>query len=184
MSKASKVFVFIILVIFLSGCVKEQQYNFSLKNTLAIFLLNDNNKNYFCIHVQYIGDYQINNFEFTGGYILIGDYEILLKKDEINISLYLNKETDEYEINQSDIFIEKYLSKNDMKNITNEYKKGNVNSRMYIGYNIIIDNEPQNGNGLLDDFELYNGAAIDPSFFPANLDFFKGKYLLKNSLAP
>ena len=103
MSKASKLYIFPILVIFLSGCVKEQQYNFSLKNTLAIFLLNDNNKNYFCIPVQYIGDYQINDFEFTGGYILIGDYEILLKKDEINISLYLNKETDEYGMNQSDI---------------------------------------------------------------------------------
>jgi len=179
MSKASKFCLFLILVIFLSGCVKEQQYNFSLKNTLAIFLLNDDDKNYFCIPVQYIGDYQINDFEFTDGYILIGNYEILLKKDDINISLYLNRETDEYGINQFDIFIEKYLSNDDMKNIINEYKKGNVNSRMYIGYNIVIDNEPQNGNGLLDDFELYNGIAIDTSFFPANLDFFKAKYLHK-----
>ena len=179
MSKASKLYIFLILAIFLSSCVKEQQYNFSLKNTLAIFLLNDNNKNYFCIPVQYVGDYQINDFEFTDGYILIGEYEILLKKDEINISLFFNKTTDEYGINQSDIFIEKYLSENDMKNIINENKKRNVNSRMYIGYNIVIDNEPQNGNGLLDDFELYKGVAIDPSFFPANLDFFKAKYLHK-----
>ena len=177
MKKASKLCIFLILAIILSSCVKEQQYNFSLQNTLAIFLLNDDDKNYFCIPVQYIGDYQINYFEFTDGYILIGDYEILLKKDEINISLYLNKETDEYGMNQSDIFIEKHLSKNDIKNIINEYKKGNVYSQMYIGYDIVIDNEPQNGNGLLDDFELYDGVAIDPSFFPANLDFFKVKYL-------
>jgi len=179
MRNVSKLFLCLVLIISLSNCVNEQQYNFTLKNTLAIFLLNDNDKNYFCIPVQYIGDYQINDFEFTDGYIIIGDYEIPLKKDEINKSLYFNKETDEYGMNQSDIFIEKYLSKNDMKNIINEYKKGNIYSQMYIGYNIIIDNEPQYGSGLLDDFEIYNGIAIDPSFFPANLDFFKAKYLQK-----
>ena len=30
---------------------------------------------------------------------------------------------------------------------------------------------------MLDDFELYDGPAIDPAWFPPNLNFFKAKYL-------
>ena len=64
-----------------------------------------------------------------------------------------------------------------MKNIINEYEKGNVYSKLDIWYDITIDNEEQNGNGMLDDFELYDGPAIDTAWFPENLNFFKAKYL-------
>jgi len=206
-------------VITISSCAKTRQnyfsqYNFSLKDTLSIFLLNNEKGYYFCIPVQYMGDYQISRFEFDNGNILIGDYDILLKRDKINISVYLNETADEDEntvgefnliyleengkisiskmaepltvknkpdnmMNHYYIFIEKYLTANDMKNMINEYKKGNVNSRLSIWYDLTIDNEEQNGSGMSDDFELYDGLAFDSAWFPSNLDFFKAKYLQK-----
>jgi len=200
--------------IIFSNCTTTRHYDFSLKNTLSIFLLNNGENYYFCIPVQYMGDYQIAGFEFDNGNILIGDYGILLKRDEINISVYLNEASDldgnsDSEFNlvyleenggiliskmgeplavkhESDektnhyyIFIEKYLTDNDMKSIINEYERGNVYSRLSIWYDITIDNEEQNGSGMLDDFELYNGPAIDHVWFPPNLNFFKAKYLQK-----
>ena len=205
------------VVINFSNCAAKRQndisqYNFSLKDTLSIFLLNNKKDYYFCIPIQYTGDYQIGRFEFDNGNIQIGDYNMLLKREQINISVYLNETADEdgntigdfnliylekngkvsvskmaeplaakkepgYTMNYYYIFIEKYLTDNDMKNIINEYKKGNVYSRMSVWYDITINNEEQNGSGLLDDFELYNGPAFDPVWFPPNLDFFKAKYL-------
>ena len=190
------------------------KYNFSLKNTLSIFLLNSEKDYYFCIPVQYVGDYQISRFEFDNGNILIGDYDILLKRDEVNISVFLNetanedgdavegfnqiylenngkvlvskmaeplavKKDQDYMVNHYYIFIEKYLSDGEMKNIVNQYKKGNVASRMSIWYDLTFDGEEQNGSGILDDFELYDGPAIDPAWFPSNLNYFKAKYLQK-----
>jgi len=207
------------LVIILSNCAKIRRndfskYNFSLKDTLSIFLLNNKKGYYFCIPVQYTGDYQISRFEFDNGNILIGNYNILLKREEINISVYLNEMADEdgnviedfnliyleengrvsaskmaeplamkdksdYMMNYYYIFIEKYLTDNDIKNIINEYRKGNVYSKLSIWYDLTIDNEEQNGSGMLDDFELYNGLAFDPVWFPANLNFFKSRYMQK-----
>jgi hypothetical protein len=187
------------------------QYNFSLKNTLSIFLLNNGKDYYFCMPVQYIGDYQISGFEFDNGNILIGDYDILLKREGVSISVYLNEIADEngskagefnliyqeekgrvlfskmaeplaikneydHMMNHYYIFIEKHLTDDEMKNIINEYEKGNVNSRMSVWYDMSIDNEKQNGSGMLDDFELYNGLALAPVLFPPNLDFFKARY--------
>jgi hypothetical protein len=202
--------------IIFSNCTNTRHYDFSLKNTLSIFLLNNGKDYYFCIPVQYMGDYQIEDFEFTDGNILIGDYDILLKRDEINISVYLNEATEEDEFGNSDgefdliyleengkiliskmtepltikhesdekmnhyyIFIEKFLKNAEMKKIIKEYERGNVYSNLSIWYDITIDNEKQNGNGMLDDFELYDGPAIDPAWFPPNLNFFKAKYLQK-----
>jgi hypothetical protein len=188
------------------------KYNFSLNNTLSIFLINNEKDCYFCIPVQYAGEYQISRFEFDNGNILIGDYDIPLKRDELNISVYLNEAADEngntagefyiiyqekngkvltnkmaeplaeknlpdFMMNHYYIFIEKYLTDNEMKNIVNEYKKGKVQSQMSIWYDLTIDNEEQNGSGILDTFDLYDGPGIDPAFFPSNLDFFKAKYL-------
>jgi len=187
------------------------QYNFTLKDTVSIFLLDNKNAPYFCIPVQYMGDYQIGRFEFDHGNILIGDYDILLKKNEINISVYLNEAADEdggaiegfnliYQenngrvsvskmaeplaakndpdyLNHYYIFIEKYLTDNEMKNIVSEYKKGNVSSQMSIWYDLTIDNDEQNGSGILDTFELYDGPGIDLAGFFPNLNFFRAKYL-------
>jgi hypothetical protein len=215
----NKIFIYLCLfaAIALSNCAAGRRddfskYNFSLKNTLSIFLLNNGNDHYFCIPVQYIGDYQIAGFEFDHGNILIDDYDILLKRDELEISVYLNETADEnggttgefnlvylekngrvlaskmaeplamknksdYMMNHYYIFIEKHLTDNEMKNIIGEYERGNVYSRVSVWYDMSIDNEEQNGCGMLDDFELYNGIAIEPAFFPPNLDFFKAKYL-------
>jgi hypothetical protein len=198
--------------IIFSNCTNKRNYDFSLKNTLSIFLLNNGKDHFFCIPVQYMGDYQIGSFEFNNGHIQIGGYEILLKRDEINIFVYLNEtanldgdsdgefnliyleengristskmdepltikhESDE-EVNHYYIFIEKYLTDNDMKEIISEYEKGNVYSKLDIWYDITIDNEEQTGSGMLDDFELYDGPAIDSAWFPPNLNFFKAKYL-------
>jgi hypothetical protein len=190
------------------------QYNFSLKNTLSIFLLNNEKGYYFCIPVQYMGDYQISRFEFNNATIQIGDYNILLKRDGLNISVYLNEKANEngstvvgfnqvyleengrisvskideplakktepnYVMNHYYIFIEKYLADNEMKAIIREYERGNVHSRMEIWYDLVIDNEEQNGSGMLDEFEFYARLAVDPLWFPQNLNFFKEKYLQK-----
>jgi len=152
------------------------QYNFSLKNTLSIFLLNNEKDYFFCIPIQYAGDYQISGFEFDKGNIQIGDYDILLKRDEVIISVYLNEETDEDWMYNHYIFIEKHLTDDEMKNIISEYDKRRVSSRMSVWYDITIDNENQNGSGMMDDFELYDGLALDPALFPDNLNFFKAKY--------
>jgi hypothetical protein len=202
-----------------SNCAKSSQndfsqYNFSPKNTLSIFLLNNEKDYYFCIPVQYIGDYQIGGFEFDNGNILIGDYDILLKRDEINISVYLNETANEngntvgefnliylekngevsvskmteplavknapdYMMNQYDIYIEKHLTDNDMENIINEYLKGNVYSKMSVWYDITIDNEAQNGSGILDDFELYSGSVNEYTWLLPHFEFFRNKYLQK-----
>ena len=187
------------------------QYNLSLKDTLSIFLLNNEKGRYFCIPVQYMGDYQIARFKFNNGNIQIDDYDILLKKNNINISVYLNitanedgnavegfnliyqekngkvltskmaepltaKNNADNMINHYFIFIEKYLSSNEMKKIIKKYESGKVLSKFSIWYDLTIDNEEQNDTGMLDDFELYDGLALAPALFPSNLDFFKVKY--------
>ena len=196
------------------NCTAKHNYDLSLNNTLSIFLLNNEKSHYFCIPVQYMGDYQISGFEFNNGNILIGDYDILLKRDEINIYIYLNETADEdgnsdsefilihseengkiliskmdepltkkhesdEEFNHYYIFIEKFINNVEYKKIIKEYEKGNVSSKLSIWYDITIDNEEQSGSGMLDDFELHNGPAIDPAWFPPNLNFFKTKYLQK-----
>jgi len=228
----SKFYVYLCLVSLFAAtftaCEKTRQndfsqYNLSLKNTLSIFLLNNENGYFFCIPIQYMGDYQVARFKFDHGKISIGDYDILLKNNNINVSVYLNEEADEEgsgtegfnlvyqekkgrvsvskmaeplaklsaetmakplaekananDMNHYYIFIEKYLTKSEMKNIIRQFKKGNVNSKMEIWYDLTIDNEEQNGSGILDDFELYSGETLASSFFPQNLNFFKAKYL-------
>ena len=206
----------LLAAITLSNCATTRpndfsRYNLSLKNTLSIFLLNNEKDYYFCIPIQYVGEYQIAKFEFNNGNILIDDYDILLKRNEINIAVYLNETADEnggsvegfnliyqekngkvslskmaeplakknnpgYMMNHYYIFIEKHLTDNEMKHIINKYEKGKVYSKMSVWYDITVDNEEQNDTGMLDDFELYDGLALDPALFPSNLDFFKVKY--------
>ena len=199
-------------IVTFSNCASSQHHDFTLKNTLSIFLLHDERNYFFCIPVQYVGDYQIERFEFNNGNIQIGDYDILLKRDEINIYVYLNENADEFgesdgdfylvyseengrisvskmdeplaikyeadgKMNHYYIFIEKYLTDNEMKNIAREYESEKVYSKLAIWYDLIVDNEIQNGNGMLDDFELFDGPLTDPDWFPPNLDFFRAKYL-------
>ena len=201
----------------LSNCATTttRQYDFSLKSTLSIFMLNNEKGPFFCIPVQYMGDYHIGGFDYTRGLIVIGGYEIPLKRDAITISAYLREETDEagsldsgfdlvyleekgeillskmrepLTVKQVEgdgkyahyyIFIERFLSDSEVKKINNEYKRGNINSRLEIWYDLIIDDEMQDGNGMLDDFELYDGIAVDPAYYPPNLNFFKTKYMQK-----
>ena len=175
-------------------------------------MLKNDNGRFFCIPVQYMGDYQIGKFEYNSGYILVGDFEILLNREEINISVYLNEAADENgssdagfnliyqeekgqillskmneplymkhnadaEMNHYYILIERFLRDDEEKRIISEYEKGNVYSGFCIEYDLIIDGELQAGSGMMDDFELYDGLAIDPKWFPPNLNFFKTKYL-------
>jgi hypothetical protein len=177
---------------------------------------------YFCIPVQYIGGYQIGSFEFDNGNILIGDYDILLKRDEVNISVYLNETSDEegnavgeykliyrekngrvlvskmaeplaikndpnYMMNKYDIFIEKYLTDNEKKNIINEYEKRNVSSKMSVWYDITVDNEEQNESGMLDNFELHSGQLneyIEYIWLLPHFELFRNKYLQNEPINP
>jgi hypothetical protein len=167
------------------NCTAKSQYNFLLKNTLSIFLFNNGNDYYFAIPIQYIGDYTVENFEFDSGYIILGEYKIALQNDNLSIEVFVNEHSDEYgntdglgNLNQYNIFVEYILKNNDMENIINEYKKGNMYSQFYLEYTITIDNEKMEGCGYSDDFELYNVLVQDTSslqydWFPPNLNFFR-----------
>jgi hypothetical protein len=192
----------LIMAIAFAGCAR--QYNFTLKDTLAIFLLNNDAGYSFCIPIQYMGDFQVENFEFTDGHIILGEYEIPLQRYNVTISAYLNEEGDEAavdsfkpitlskmsdpltqhanegeHINHYYIILEYFLNSDDTQSMIAEYKKGNVYSQVYINFNITIDKNRQEGSGIWDDFELYDGIAIDPAMFPPNLNFFKAKYMQK-----
>ena len=220
----TKINVYLIITILFiainfSSCTTTRQndfshYNFSLKNTLSIFLLNNENGYYFCIPLQYIGSYQMNRFEFNNGNIKIGDYDIPLKRGEINIFVYLNENADEngnaigeydlvymeenggvlvskmaeplgiknepdYIMNKYDIFIEKYLTDDEMKNIITEYERKNVNSNLSIWFDLTIDDEEQNGSGMLDVFELDSGSFNDYVWVFPHFEFFRDIYLVK-----
>ena len=216
----TKIYACLCIAIIFSGCISKRQndfsqYNLSLKNTLTIFLLNNENNHYFCIFLQYIDDFHISSFEFNYGNIMIGDFNISLNRDNVNILVYLNESPVErgntfdefnlvyqekngrvliskmaeplatnnkcdYNMNQYVIFIERHLTENEMKNIINQYRKGNINSNFYIWFDITIDNEEQRGSGLLDNFELYNGQLNKHIFsLIPYFDIFVLKYLQK-----
>jgi len=85
------------MAIILSNCASTstQQLDFSLHNTVSIFLLENEAGFFFSIPIQYLGDFHISSFEFIDGLIVIGDYKIPLLNDNLNISIYLNQKSDE-----------------------------------------------------------------------------------------
>ena len=92
------IFILFTAIIF-SNCASvstgTRQFNFSLHNTVSIFLLENEAGSFFCIPIQYLGDFHIGSFDFTNGRIVIGDFEIPLLKDNVNIFVYLNQNTDD-----------------------------------------------------------------------------------------
>jgi hypothetical protein len=114
---------------------------------------------------------------------MIGDYEILLNRDDVNINVFEKIPCDEEGntngsdliFNQYNIFIEKHLNNDEIKNITGEYEKGKTDSKFHLEYTITIDNE-QMECGYSDDFELDDGP-LQTDGFPPNLEFFRGKVL-------
>jgi hypothetical protein len=197
-----------------SNCTTARNYDFSLQNTLAIFLVNNEKDRYFYIPVQYIGDYHIKSFEFLSCYVLIGDQKILFNKKDVNVNVYLNENSDEYgntdglftliytqekgkvllskmsepiikshvptnTMNQYCIIVDKLIKNSEMKKIIKEYEKGNTHSSFYLEYTVTIDNEELDRCGILDDFELRDGIALETAWFPANLEFFRAKVLQK-----
>ena len=78
----------------LSACKPSPHYNFICRNTMSISILSNGKNHYFSIPVQYVGDYQIESFEFLTGYVLIGNYKILLERENITINILLSKSSD------------------------------------------------------------------------------------------
>jgi len=188
-----------LLAIFLfSTCNAKPHYNFICRNTMSISILSNGKNHYFSIPVQYVGDYQIESFEFLNGYVLIGDYKILLERENIKINILLNKsanedgkargdfeavysedkgkikiskldepiikdETDKT-LNLYNMDIERVLSKDEIKNIINEYENlknidykyrtGNTNSKIGIEYKIKTDIDGEFETGMFDYFEF------------------------------
>jgi len=182
----------------LSACKPSPHYNFICRNTMSISILSNGKYRYFSIPVQYVGDYQIESFEFLNGYVLIGDYKILLERENIKINILLNKsanedgkargdfeavysedkgkikiskldepiikdETDKT-LNLYNMDIERVLSKDEIKNIINEYENlknidykyrtGNTNSKIGIEYKIKTDIDGEFETGMFDYFEF------------------------------
>jgi len=95
--RAGCVFIFILLMAtVLVNCAGTdvRRFGFSLHNTVSIFLLQNETRAFFSIPIQYLGDFHIGGFEFIGGLIVIGDHEIPLRKDNVNVFVYLNQKTD------------------------------------------------------------------------------------------
>ena len=186
----NKVFLYIsslIFSIYLSACAtlpktNFSDYNFSLNNTLSIFLLKNGNDNFFCIPFQYIGDFQLNNFEFINGNILIGGFDIPLNRE--NTKIYMYHSVIDEALNQYDIFIEKYLTNSEMSNIVNEYTKGHIQSNLSIWFDLVIDNVEQKGNGMMDDFEIIsdetNVQLNEYIWLLPHFELFRMKYILNN----
>jgi len=83
-------------MLFFSDCGNAEKYEFICQNTMSIYILNNGNDYYFNMPVQYVGDYQIETFDFLNGYVLVGNYKILLERENIKINISLNKSSDEY----------------------------------------------------------------------------------------
>jgi len=210
-----------ILVLFaaiiLSNCASvrtsTRPFNLSLHNTVSIFLLENEAGFFFCIPIQYLGDFHISCFEFTSGLIVIGGYELPLLPDNTTIFVYRNQKTDDsgsldtgFDLVFSKergtvlvskmseplsvphierdgtyihyyIFIERFLTDHEVKRIKSAYQNGNIHGRYEIWFNLVIDNEPQMGSGVADDFVLYNGPASDAVFLFPNLNFFRARYM-------
>jgi len=79
----------------LSACKQPPHYDFICQNTMSISILSNGKNHYFSIPVQYVGDYQIESFNFLSGYVLIGDYKIPLERENIKINILLNKSANE-----------------------------------------------------------------------------------------
>ena len=112
----------------------------------------------------------------------IGDFDLIYSEEKGNVliskmnePLAAKYETD-YLMNQYNIYIEKYLSKNEMQKIINQYEKGNVNSRFSVWYNITLDNEKQPGNGMMGDFILNNEFNHDAVRIFPHFQHFADKY--------
>ncbi|MCL2276564.1 MAG: hypothetical protein FWC21_01565 [Treponema sp.] len=224
MISIKRIFLYIftlIAIIFFSGCASapvpifeqtrsnQRNYNFTLSNTVSVYMVNDDkNKQFFCFPIQYVFEYQMQSFDLTESFLIIGDYKIDINRNNANIYIYLDEESDisgvfdsvdfkiiyieekgiinlsdmkkplpaklsEDLVNHYYIFIERHLNENEMNAIVNEYKKGNFSSRAEIWYDIVIDNEPQLGSGIIDTFEIY---IHDPTYNIPNLKFFKTLY--------
>ena len=89
------VIIGLIAVTIICNCTNYQKYDFICKNSVSIFLQNNGEDHYFSIPVQYIGDYKIDNFYFNNGHVLIGNYKIPLKRDDIKISIYYNNDSND-----------------------------------------------------------------------------------------
>jgi hypothetical protein len=63
---------------------------------MSIQILHNGSNYYIHIPVQYIGDYQIESFDFQKGLVQIGDYKILLEREMLAIHIALNTSSDEY----------------------------------------------------------------------------------------
>jgi len=178
-----------------SNCENAKKYDFMCQNTMSIDILNNGKNYYFSIPVQYIGDYQIENFDFKNGYVLIGDYKILLEKENVKINVLLNKQSDENG-NTEGAFDTVYLEENGKiliskmdepviktDNVMNQY---NINIERILNYDEIenIINEHKNLNNTNYNYREGNTNSkinieyklttdIDGEFETGMFDFFQ-----------
>jgi len=105
---------------FFSACKPSPHYDFICKNTMSISILYNGKNHYFSIPVQYVGDYQIESFNFLRGYVLIGNYNIPLERNNIKINISLNKAADP----------DTFKAKGDFEPVYSEYKGKIITSKL------------------------------------------------------
>jgi hypothetical protein len=152
--------------VFLFSCATASQRHFSLKNTLAIFILNDGKSYFFAIPVQYIGDYQIQNFEFDSGYIEIGDYKIPLVRGDLSIDVFLNEYSDESgntDLSGDHIYSE-VNGKILFSKMDEPLTKNHADDNMFNQYNIIIK-KPLKNNEIKNITSEYKKGNTHSNFY-------------------
>jgi hypothetical protein len=133
--------------------------------------------------VQYVGDYQINSFEFTDGYILIGDYKILLEKKDVNIDIYVNENSDE-QGNTDGLFNLIYSEekgKISLSKMNEPLKKNNESQDTLNFYCIIIDKKLNNNEmkKIISEYEKGNTYSNFSLWYKCSFDYEQeeaGKY--------
>jgi len=175
--KRNNYIILIGIIIFLSNCASEHEYNFTCDNTLSIFINKENNTYRFNIPIQYIGNYQLETFDLLPSNILIGDYNIILNRENTTIAALLNTASDEYgKIIKGSfdlVYLEEYgiistselnapITKSETDNTLNQY---NINIQRILTDDEAksIINEYRKGN-INSSFIIWYKATIDNEF--------------------
>jgi hypothetical protein len=118
----------------------------------------------FRVSFNYDSNYQIDNIEFDYGFIIIGDYMYVLERDDIEIGVFIDglrffssskddmalskmrepiilESDSNTQIFQYSFYFNKTFNNDEIAEIVNRYSKENNYLKVYVKYNLYINNE-------------------------------------------